>query len=54
MWRIAGTRYLIETPKKESEEWALEWFYIEDVHLFDPARRGFPEYSEAPLKKRFN
>ena len=54
VWRIAGTGYPMGTPKKESKEWTSEWFYIEDVPLFDQARRGLPEYSDAPLKKRFN
>ena len=40
------------TPKKASEEWPSEWFYIEDVVLPDPIRRGLPEFSSAPLKKR--
>ena len=31
-----------------------EWFYIEDVPLPDPVRRGLPEFSSAPLKKRLN
>ena len=48
--RIAGTGYPMGTPK-EYEEWPSEWFYIEDVPLFDPARRGLPEYSDDPPKK---
>ena len=35
VWRIAGTGYLSGTPKKASEEWPSEWFYIEDVALPD-------------------
>ena len=31
VWRIAGTGYLSGTPKKASEDWPSEWFYIEDV-----------------------
>ena len=31
VWRIAGTGYLSGTPKKASEDWPLEWFFIEDV-----------------------
>ena len=31
IWRIAETGYLSGTPKKASEEWPSEWFYIEDV-----------------------
>lgn len=52
--RIAGTGYPIGTPKKDSEEWSSEWFYIEDAPLFEPVRKGLPEYSDAPLKKRLN
>ena len=51
VWRIAETGYLSSTPKKASEEWPSEWFYIEDVILPDPIRRGLPEFSSAPLKK---
>ena len=36
VWRIAGTGYLSGTPKKASEDWPSEWFYIEDVPLPDP------------------
>ena len=36
VWRIAGTRYLSGTPKKMSEDWPSEWFYIEDIPLMDP------------------
>jgi hypothetical protein len=42
------------TPKKDSDEWTPEWFYIKDVPLLEPIRRGLPEYSDAPLKKWFN
>ena len=52
VWRIAGTGYLSGTPKKASEDWPLEWFYIEDVPLPDPIRIGLPEFDNAPLKKR--
>ena len=52
MWRIAGTGYLSGTPKKAPEEWPSEWFYIDDVALPDPVVMGFPEFSNAPLKKR--
>ena len=52
IWRIAGTGYLSSTPKKASEEWPSEWFYIEDVALPDPVRMGLPEFSSAPLRKR--
>ena len=45
VWHIAGTRYLSGTPKKASEEWPSEWFYIEDVALPDPVRMGLPEFS---------
>ena len=36
IWRITGTGYLSGTPKKTSEDWLSEWFYIEDVSLPDP------------------
>ena len=52
VWRIAGTGYLSGTPKKASEEWPSEWFYIEDVALPDLVRRGLPEFTSVPLKKR--
>ena len=54
MWRIAGTGYLSGTPKKASEDWPSEWFYIEDVPLPDPVRIGLPEFDSAPLKKRLS
>jgi hypothetical protein len=54
VWRIAGTGYPVGTPKKDAEEWTSEWFYIEDVPLCDPVRRGLPEFSLASPKKRFN
>ena len=47
-------RYPIGTPSKDPKGWTSEWFYIEDVPLSGPVRRGLPEYSDAPLKKRFN
>ncbi len=52
VWRIAGTGYLSETPKKASEDWPSEWFYMEDAPLPDPVRIGLPEFNNAPLKKR--
>ena len=52
IWRIAETRYLAGTPKKASEEWPSEWFYIEDVALPDLVRRGLPEFTSVPLNKR--
>ena len=52
IWRIADTGYLSGTPRKASEEWPSEWFYIEDVALPDPVRRGLPEFTSVPLKKR--
>ena len=52
MWRIAATEYLSGTPKKTSEDWPAEWFYMEDVPLPNPVRRGLPEFNNAPLKKR--
>ena len=54
MWRIAGTGYLSGTPKKASEDWPSEWFYIDDVPLPDPIRVGLPEFNSAPLKKRLS
>ena len=54
IWRIARTGYLSGTPKKASEDWPLEWFYMEDAPLSDPVRIGLPEFSNAPLKKRLN
>ena len=52
LWRIAGTGYLSGTPKKTSEDWPSEWFYMEDIPLLDPIRIGLPEFDNAPLKKR--
>ena len=52
MSHITGTRYMSGMPKKASEEWPSEWFYIDDVALSDPVRMGLPEFSRAPLKKR--
>ena len=52
LWRIAETGYLSGTPKKASEEWPSEWFYIEDVALPNPVRRGLPKFASVPLKKR--
>ena len=52
IWRIAGTGYLSSTPKKTSEDWPSEWFYMEDVPLPDPIRMGLPEFTNTPLKKR--
>ena len=44
VWRIAGTGYLSGTPKKASEEWPSEWFYIDDVALPDPVPMGLPNF----------
>ena len=52
VWRIADTGYLSGTPRKAYEEWPSEWFYIEDVALPDPVRKGLPEFASVPLKKR--
>ena len=49
--RIAETGYPSGTPKKTSEDRPSELFYMEDVPLPDPVRRGLPEFSNAPLKK---
>ena len=51
IWRIAETGYLSCTPKKMSEDWPLEWFYMEDVPLPDPVWQGLPEFKNAPLNK---
>ena len=52
VWRIAGTGYLCGTPKKASGGGPSGWCYIKDVVLPDPIRRGLPEFSTAPFKKR--
>ena len=36
IWRIADTGYLSGTPKKSSEYWPSEWFYMEDVKEICP------------------
>ena len=54
LWRIDGTGYLSGTPKKASEDWPSEWFYIDDVPLPDPIWVGLPEFNSAPLKKRLS
>ena len=51
VWRIAGSGYLSGTPKKASEDWPSEWFYIDDVPLPDPIQVSLPEFNSAPLKK---
>ena len=45
-------RIPVGSPKKMSEDWPSEWFYMEDVPLPDPIRMGLPEFGNAPLKKR--
>ena len=52
VWRITDTGYLSGTPRRASKEWPSEWFYIEDVALPDPVRKGLPEFASVPLKKR--
>ena len=52
IWRIVRAGYLSGTPKKTSEDWPSEWFYMEDIPLPDPIRMGLPEFDNAPLKKR--
>ena len=52
MWRITDTGYLSGTPRRKAKEWPSEWFYIEDVSLPYPVRKGLPEFSSVPLKKR--
>ena len=54
VWRIAGTGYLSGTPKKASEDWPSEWFYIDDVPLPDRIRVGLPKFHNTPLVKRRN
>ena len=54
VWRIADTGYLPGIPRKAFEEWPSEWFYIEDVSLPSPIRRGLPEFSSASLKKHLS
>ena len=51
IWRTE-TGYLSGTPKKASENWPSEWFYVDDVPLPDPVRTGLPEFSNAPPKAR--
>ena len=48
VWRIAGSGYPVGTPKRGSEEWSLEWFYIEDGPLPDPVRHRLPEFLALP------
>ena len=36
------------TPKKTSEDWPSEWFYMEDVPLPDPIRMCPPEFDKLP------
>ena len=52
VWHIVRTGYLSGTPKKASEDWPSEWFYVDDVPLPDTIRTGLPEFNNAPLKKR--
>jgi len=52
VWRIADTGHLSGTPRKAFEEWPSEWFYIKDVALRDPVRKGLLEFASVPLKKR--
>ena len=51
VWRIAGTGYMSGTPKKASEDWPSEWFYIEDVPLPDPVRIGLHGIRQCSLKE---
>ena len=51
MWRIARTGYLSGMPKKASEEWPSEWFYIDDIALPNLVRMGLPNFSSVPLNK---
>ena len=54
IWRVAQAGYLSGSPKKASEDWPSEWFYVDDVPLLDPVWPGLPEFTNAPLKKRQN
>ena len=48
------TGYLSGTPKKAPENWALEWFYIDDAPLPDLVRSGLPMFSNAPPRARLS
>jgi hypothetical protein len=50
--RIDGTSYPSGTPREDSDIWPSEWFYIDDVSLYDPVWPGLPAYSSEPPKKR--
>ena len=50
--KYGQTGYLSGTPKKASEDWPSEWFYVDDVPLRDPIQTGLPEFNNALLKKR--
>ena len=52
VWRVVDNGYLSGTPRKASKEWPSEWFYIEDVALPDPVRKGLPEFASVPLRIR--
>ena len=45
-------RISVRNPKEVIRRLAFKWFYMEDVPLPDPIRRGLPEFNNAPLKKR--
>ena len=51
---MAHRRYRIPVrhTKEAFEEWPSEWFYIEDVALPDPVRKGLPNFASVPLKNR--
>ena len=52
--RIEGTAYPPGNPQEDIDVSPTEWFYIDDIPLLDPVRRGLPDFSSAPLKKRLN
>ena len=51
IWRIAGTGYLSGTPKKTSEDWPSEWFYMEDVPPSGPYSVGPSRVYECPVEE---
>lgn len=54
VWRIAETGYLSGTPKKAPDDWASEWFYIDDAPLPDLVRTGLPKFSNTPPRARLS
>ena len=54
VWRITETGYVSGTPKKAPDNWASEWFYIDDAPLPDPVRTGLPKFSNSPSRARLS